>query len=81
MGEEISVYALDSKTVEQLDNAFKYHTPKGDQAQKYQSLREVGKELAKMICHYSPPSRERSLALTKLEEAIMWANAGIARNE
>lgn len=25
-------------------------------------------------------SREKSLAMTKLEEAVMWANAGIARN-
>lgn len=26
-------------------------------------------------------SREYSLAITKLEEAVMWANAAIARNE
>ena len=25
--------------------------------------------------------REKSLAMTKLEEAVMWANASIARNE
>ena len=28
-----------------------------------------------------PESREKSLAFTKLEECIMWANAAIARNE
>lgn len=27
-----------------------------------------------------PPSREKSLALTKLEEAAFWANAAIARS-
>lgn len=27
-----------------------------------------------------PDSRELSLAITKLEEAIMWANASIARS-
>ena len=27
-----------------------------------------------------PKGREQSLALTKLEEALFWANAGIARN-
>lgn len=81
MDKQIPAYAIDAKTVEGLDNAFTYHTPKGQQPQKYQHLRDAAKELATMICHYSPPSRERSLAITKLEEAIMWANAGIARNE
>lgn len=28
-----------------------------------------------------PSSRERSLAMTKLEEAVMWANSAIARNK
>jgi hypothetical protein len=28
-----------------------------------------------------PDSREKSLALTKLEEAMMWANASIERKE
>ena len=31
--------------------------------------------------HKVPQGRERALALTKLEETIMWANAGIARSE
>lgn len=33
------------------------------------------------IAEFTPTSREQELALTKLEEAIMWANASIARNE
>ncbi|WP_459213736.1 Acb2/Tad1 domain-containing protein [Paenibacillus macerans] len=27
-----------------------------------------------------PNSREKSLAMTKLEQSVFWANAGIARN-
>jgi len=64
-----------------VENNFTYHSPKGDQQERYVSLREAGKTLAMVILHTCPDSRERSLAITKLEEAIMWANAAIARNE
>ena len=36
---------------------------------------------AHLIVTLTPKSREQSLALTKLEEAIMHANSAIARNE
>lgn len=65
----------------QIENAFTYHPPKGDQADRYNQIREKGKELALLINQLCPNSRERSLALTNLEQAIMWANASIARNE
>lgn len=66
---------------DELKNRFTYHAPKGDQQQRYESLRNAGLGLAAMIVSNSPASREQSLALTKLEEALFWANAGIARNE
>lgn len=66
---------------EQFENNFKYHAPKEGQTDKYQLLREKGKQLAYLINGNCPPSIETSLALTKVEEAIMWANASIARNE
>jgi hypothetical protein len=37
-------------------------------------------DLAETIMCVCPNSRERSLALTKLEECMFWANASIARN-
>ena len=64
-----------------LNTAFTYHAPKGDQAERYGLLRDAGKSFAGLIMGYTPASREQSLALTYLEEAIMWANAAIARNE
>lgn len=64
-----------------LKNKFTYHPPKDDQPRKYESLRAEALNMAIMISTFCPPSRETSLALTKLEEAIMWANASIARNE
>ena len=39
------------------------------------------KQLAHLLVTNCPESRELSCALTKLEEAVMWANAAIARNE
>lgn len=63
-----------------LLNRFTYHPPKEGQAERYETLRARGLELAMIINELTPPSRERSLAITKLEESIMWANAGIARN-
>jgi len=67
--------------IEQIDNNFKYHAPKDAQTSRYISIRDKAKELALLIENYCPDSRERSLAMTKLEESVMWANASIARNE
>lgn len=64
-----------------IEKAFTYHAPKGDQPERYVALREKGKELALLMAENCPTSRELSLALTNLEQAIMWANASIARNE
>jgi hypothetical protein len=33
-----------------------------------------------VIDNNCPDSREKSLAMTNLEQAVMWANAAIARN-
>lgn len=64
-----------------LDNRFVHHPPKGDQAVRYGHIRQEARELAAFIDVSCPDSREKSLAITHLEEAIMWANAAIARNE
>ena len=64
-----------------IDRNFSYHPPKEGQAERYTFLRDVAKKFAMDILADCPPSRERSLALTKLEECVTWANASIARNE
>jgi hypothetical protein len=60
---------------------FMYRAPKDDQPERYETLRRCALHFADLIVEVAPASREQSLALTKLEEAIMWANAAIARNE
>ena len=64
-----------------LENRFTYHAPKEGQPQKYTEIRHSGKSFAETIDALCPDSREKALAITKLEEAVMWANAAIARNE
>ena len=65
---------------QQIENNFSYHRPKQGQQEMYTALREKCKELAYLIEELAPNSREKSLAITKLEESVMWANASIARN-
>ena len=74
-------YVIPERTREQLDNNFTYHAPISDQPARYVEIRDKAKELAYLICSKTPVSREQSLALTNLEQAIFWANAAIARNE
>ncbi|MEV2353614.1 hypothetical protein ABND43_17985 [Paenibacillus larvae] len=64
----------------QIENNFKYRAPKEGQPEKYAAIREKAKELAYLLDELCPNSREKSLALTNLEQSIMWANASIARN-
>lgn len=63
-----------------LENIFTYHAPKEGQPEKYAAIRAKAKELAVLVDELCPNSREKSLASTKLEECVMWANASIARN-
>ena len=68
-------------TTDEIKKRFTYHPPVRDQAQRYELIRNNGLELANLLNMYCPESRELSLAITKLEEAVFWANASIARNE
>lgn len=71
---------MDAIRRESIENAFTYHPPRPGDEELYQAIREKGKELAVLIEIYVPDSREKSLARTNLEQAVMWANAGIARS-
>lgn len=63
-----------------IENNFSYHAPKEGQPEKYIAIRDKAKECAYLIDELCPASREKSLAMTKLEEVVFWANAAIARN-
>lgn len=68
-------------TQEEINIRFTYVAPKPGQPEKYTELRAQAKDLAMSFVALCPACRETSLAITKLEEAIMFANAAIARRE
>ncbi len=72
---------LSEKEQKRLENDFTYHPPKGTQADRYGEIRTKAKEFAELIFNHCPDSRERSAALTKIDEAVFFSNASIARNE
>lgn len=74
-------YPIGTEMQKRLDNDYVYHSPKGNQQDRYLLLREQAKALAELIVKNTPPSREQSVALTHLEASIFYANAAIARNE
>ena len=68
-------------TTDQIDNIFTYHAPFGTQQTRYVGIRDKAKELALLINESCPESREKSLALTNLQQSVQMANASIAINE
>lgn len=65
---------------ETLDHIFTYHAPKEDQPARYAATREAAKVFAKAILDNAGPNRERSAALTLVQQALHMANASIAIN-
>ena len=63
-----------------IDNRFTYHPPKDGQVETYVIIRSAAREFALLVASLTPVSREQSLAITNLEEAVMWANAAVARH-
>ena len=64
-----------------IETRFTYHQPTKEKQIIYSDIRYKAKELAYLLDKVCPNSREKSLALTKLEEVVMWANASISRNQ
>ena len=67
------------KTENDLENRFAYHKSDWKTAQEHNEMRSRCAHLAEFIEGNVPWGREQALALTKVEEAMFWANAGIAR--
>ena len=72
---------MQEEVTDQIEREFTYHSPKGDQPQRYMRIRDSAKLLAHTIAECAPNCADRSAALRKVREAVMTANAAIACNE
>lgn len=67
-------------TPKELEHRYRHHPPQGDQAERYEQVREAILKAAKQCVKLTPCSPEQSRALNALDEAMMLFNAAIARH-
>lgn len=72
---------FEKPSVAQLENRFRHHAPKGDQAERYGNVRHAILQAAVTCVGLTPCSPEQTRAINALDEAMMLFNAAIARNE
>ncbi len=65
---------------EDLENRIKYHRPDQDGIDRIAQMRRYALDWSNAIRQMVPDGREQAVAFTKIEEAMFWANAGIARD-
>jgi hypothetical protein len=63
---------------QRLAEIFRYHAPHDGQAEQYEMIRDYGLYFAEHINRVCPDGHDKSVAIDKLREAVMWANASIA---
>jgi hypothetical protein len=65
-------------TSQEIEDRFQFHKGTGITGPKHDEVRTKLRLLALWVLDDVPASRERALALTALQEAMMWCNAAIA---
>ena len=67
---------------EDLRNRFTFHPAAGTPKEgSHEAVRALCLGVAYELNDNLPEGREKSLAITHLEEVMMWSNAAIARNQ
>lgn len=65
----------------ELANRFKHHPPREQHVvDKHEQVREIIMNAVDELEKIVPGGREQALMITAMEQAMMWANAGIARH-
>lgn len=64
-----------------IENRFAFHAAATQEKRdEHTSVRQQCRQLADSLNQTLPEGREKAVVMTKLEEAMFWANASIARN-
>jgi len=62
-----------------LKNRMYYKVPSKEEVEDHKAIQDAAMEFAtQLMIHCPNPSRELTLAIEKVEEARMWASAGVA---
>ncbi len=69
---------MSAQQTNDIENRFSYHPATEVTGPRHDSVRAAYRTLAHFIAGQTPPGRHQSLALTALQESMMWANAAIA---
>lgn len=65
---------------EDIEHRFAFHAAATQEKRdEHTSVRQECRRLADLLNEALPEGREKSVAVTKLEEVMFWANAAIAR--
>lgn len=62
---------------DEIEHRFTYHPPTSESIPKHEAVRAAIKDVAHVVADNTEPGRHQSLALTALQEALIWANCAI----
>lgn len=64
-----------------MNKSYQYHKPSAEGLEKVAKLREAFSTIDDIVQQLAPSSRERSLAITNIEQAAMWAIKAVVVND
>lgn len=67
-------------TMEEIENRVTYHAPSPGGVERHKALSDAAAAFMAVVEATVPDGREKTLVFTNIEQAKMWASAGVARN-